>query len=1710
LNNMDMVDQTRQQSNPYSTGSGGPNFETRVQAAFTVLLLTGGPAPCLPFYPIIKIKLQGRYASFNTDDFIAFTEHPENGKGAKLLAQIKHEVGVTEGDSVFAEVIKSAWDDFNSETFDASTDAFALITGPLSATDINNVRPLLEWARQSETEEEFLTKVNTAYFSSDPKRKKLGVFKTHLKTANGGNDVTDKQLWEFLKVFHLVGYDLDIESGSTLSLLHSLLTQFSKEQPHLLWPRIVDAVQTANQNAGTVTLETLPLDVRAAFGSTTLSIWSEDVKKLKEHGAYILGGIKTKVSDIHIKRSDLLARLCDLTESSNFVFVSGERGAGKSSLIREFSEQLSEQAPVFCLRTEDLDEPHLDSVFSVMGLRGSLSSLEAVFALMPKKYLIIESFEKLLELERTTAFTDLLQFINKQQGWTVVATGREYAYQTIAINFLQPYGIKFETLKLEGFDDNQIRQLQENLPSFQKITGNPNLVSLLKTPFYADLAFRVLETGTEFTAQDGEREFREAVWRDVIAKEQERANGMPLKRRRAFIDVAVNRAKRMVYGVPVNDYDDEAIFKLEADHLLRRDLKHGLVSPAHDMLEDWAIEFYIEDAYQQHQDDTQAFLDAIGHEPAMNRAFRLWLNQKLKLGENVDDFVRSVLTNQEIQRYWQDETMAAILQGDNPSAFLESLKEQLFANDAELLKRFCFILRIACQTPISSNFLNSGNKQDTLLPIFLKPYGEGWKAVIHFLLANNARLPIGFLSHATGVLDDWSSVLHLHELPQVPAREAGLLALYLLDGIKDEYRKNTTKKKLLSVILKTSSACREEFTMLLETDVFVKKEGRRRSRPYYVDDFCEMAFSGLEGAFLCKHFPDLVIRLALFEWLNDEPIDDDEPWNRQRVDVADCFGLHEHRYEFYPPSGSRGPFEKLLWYHPRKGLDFILNLLNTCANKYAHSDLDAERQSSYIRLDYLSPLIERVEITLNDGSFTKQYYSGRLWAAYRSHSVAPALLECALMALENWLISYAESFDTETLEWLFDYTLRNSNSVMPTAVLISVATGFPQKLHKAALPLLRTPILYEFDSARRIKDSYQSNINDFATPYDRDPLSGVYAEERKQAATRAWRKEDLEFLLMRLQVQFPKFRDNALGVVDHLRTTAPNTESWRFRLHRLDSRGWEAVQGPKENTVMYQPKHMEADLVEVQQKTREDMLLINRFSAMFLWAKGTFSHEFLDHNYYQTWQEALAEAKLLLEKLQNGETRRSPSMDYGSIVTAAAVFLRDHADELSEGDRLWCSSLVAGSILTDTGGDDDVSTFDRDGTVAAASVLPVLFDFAASEAERLEVKKLVALALTHGNEQVRHGAANGVREHCWPRDAAFAQQCILGSLEFARFEKKHERTYRRIHSLEEDKKQKIMEQLNAQKDELRDQFSQCKLTEDLEEISLKTHSSSHILSPCLIIPDGSVDPLHVKVLLEMLQLFYSVEQEKTKKSSDRDEELEIHYKVGLDFTKRFAGYLFHIHGGGFQPFIELLKSGCEAAPSFMDSLLISLAVVAERASEKQVYWQLWKELSPTVQKIATDWHQQDFHEGGQDTKRNLIRGFLKANIDWQPIDFERQDIALGKESILEFVKNAGENIDVFEALARLMYYFPSIFFESAIHVLSTHQKKEGRTRLLSRPNTAFCLEQSIRRFLQIDHTGPLSRKMHESCLVLLNAIVETASSRAYFLREHLVRSRKIL
>ena len=325
-------------------------------------------------------------------------------------------------------VIHAAWRDFsNPNLFNPDIDHIALITGPLSAADIENVRPILEWSRHCHSAAEFFKKMETAKFSSEKKRDKLAVFKHHLEQVNENTPLDEDVFWRFLKCFHLLGYDFDTEAGSTQSLIQTLLGLGLNDQSntHDVWNELLTVDQNSNQNAGTISLATLPTTLVEKFKPLRFGI-STDIDKLKDHSARILTSVQNKVGLTHIERSDLFDQLMGLVETTDFMLINGARGLGKSALAKEFAEKMGQEYQVFCLRAEDLDESHLDKVFVSLGIKSTLKELSAHFAMIPKKVLILESLEKILELNQRGAFTDLLNFFKQGSGWTVIATGRDY------------------------------------------------------------------------------------------------------------------------------------------------------------------------------------------------------------------------------------------------------------------------------------------------------------------------------------------------------------------------------------------------------------------------------------------------------------------------------------------------------------------------------------------------------------------------------------------------------------------------------------------------------------------------------------------------------------------------------------------------------------------------------------------------------------------------------------------------------------------------------------------------------------------------------------------------------------------------------------------------------------------------------------------------------------------------------------------------------------------------------------------------------------------------------------------------------------------------------------------------------------------------------------------------------------------------------------
>jgi hypothetical protein len=165
------------------------------------------------------------------------------------------------------------------------------------------------------------------------------------------------------------------------------------------------------------------------------------------------------------------------------------------------------------------------------------------------------------------------------------------------------------------------------------------------------------------------------------------------------------------------------------------------------------------------------------------------------------------------------------------------------------------------------------------------------------------------------------------------------------------------------------------------------------------------------------------------------------------------------------------------------------------------------------------------------------------------------------------------------------------------------------------------------------------------------------------------------------------------------------------------------------------------------------------------------------------------------------------------------------------------------------------------------------------------------------NPTVRAQAADGVREYLWQTEPEFAQTSVLGAIEYARLEQ--ENLHHRRYALDEDDQQERREP-NPWKEDFLDRIVTGAVSiqvNDIEALGFESYSPSHLLTPCLMIPNGSTEPSHLALLMRMLTLFFDIEKSIHSHHSDPDRidsDIDIHHKLRLTFTERFAQYFIRL------------------------------------------------------------------------------------------------------------------------------------------------------------------------------------------------------------------------
>lgn len=1345
---------TSQISNPISTGNAGGTYETRVQAAHLLAMVLGIPLAGLPDHRVVSVTYQARVEGVETDDLVCMLESPYEGPRRRLI-QIKRTLEATAGNTPFRQSISRAWSDYtNPNAFQQTVDSISIVCDYQAGVSTREAKTIVDFARSSLTVEGFLRKIRTPRFSSDACRETYSEIKVAIAREVGhGVTSDDEQVFRFLQHLYFQNYELASESGEFLSALLGLIEQrkSAETSAHAIWSQIVQFCAELNQQAGSVSLSTWNSLAPPSLTSALSPRPSEATVLAALHGRTELmeGSIQDQLPNGSlIERSEIFADILDSVRATPLTVVVGDAGVGKSAMMKRASKILGADGFVLFFKAEDFDHTSLHAALASLGTGNPGDFLRFNLAMGQQNLIFIDGVEKVVEFSSREAFVQLLAVLRQNQSWRLCVTVRSHAVQPLCDGLFM--GLPYRFVKIPPLTDEELDLVVSQAPFLNPIT-NTALRSVLRIPFYLKLAIGQA-AGNAQTLPTSANQLKRVLWTNAVTKPLEARDGMPARRRNAFKAVCFERAQRVVQYVSPPD-DSAAVFALVRDQILLED-HNGMVAPAHDIFDDWALTEIIETAAQDCGQNWPILFEKLGLHPGVRRAFRRWVAEDVdNASSNSAAVLEASLADTTLPQQWRDDAVVGMLQSTGAPSLIARYEPVLVANQHAGLKRMVHLLRVACRAPSSGVVDVPGGSAlqqvVALRHIFTAPSGDAWLPTISLIHRHVSELRTSDAEWVAQLLNDSVSLLLHTEADPTSSHESAILALSLLRQQLEEgnwYYGRDITETLLDLLLTFAGGAPQDVQSFLDGVIarYQNEEGDRDAK-----EILGRCIDGYHSARLCQHLPNLVVKI--FNAIVYKTASDDHGWPRH-LDISEYFGVSSDlsNRDYFPASAFQGPFLFLLRCHPYIGARLVVDFCNRAAEAYSRSELGNE--------------VARISAPFREDG--ELIFSYRLWGLYRGMQVGPELLCSALMALEKFLLTAAQN-KTPGLDLLLEYILENGNSALTVSVLTSVITAYPIQVTEKLIGILRVPELFQADIARRAGEgSVQAGQNIVSGMSS--SAGKFHWDERQTSNKETHRQHDLEHVAFLLQ--FSEYRETILSILDgyygRLPQTAEQTEQdrrWRLALHRMDSRqtklGQETDQG-----VVLEPLPPPDDLQPMVNQGARQFAIANDAARVQLWALSHFSVGKVEHrSYVRDWREALRILRDFNQNCDADNFLRSANID----ALVAAALLQSYLEEIDD-ETQWVAETTLKAVCEHADSDDYgliVSKNLNDGARFSAYVLPRLLNVKGFREATLNA---LATVLTHAVYEMRECAAAGVNQHLWQISPVAAESCVASMLLLAK------------------------------------------------------------------------------------------------------------------------------------------------------------------------------------------------------------------------------------------------------------------------------------------------------------------------------------------------------
>jgi len=1368
-------------SNPFSTGGGGVTFEQLVGASYLVSLLVGDIPRGLDWGITKSVQFQHRWSGCLLDDVVITST--DGFRERKLALQVKHDLtfSCTVSNTTLASVIDDCWKTFNSSLgwqFNQDTDRIGIGLGVYQNRIDKHFQPLLEWARKSKDSSEFLRKVSLPTFSSQEKQEYLQIIRSLLSKSKG-NNVTDDEIWKFLRCFVVIHFDLEnAGSRDSIHCWNRLLDQIENRdegQAKLLFNTLTSIVAEYACSAGSIDISVLRAKIPNAIVLKDQSNFTSDLANLREHTDRELESIHDTIGGkVQLPRIELLDQLEISIKEKEVVVINGEPMVGKSVLLKLLANRLRSEGEIIALSVERLFGATLENFLHNIHIQNDFQKILSAVGSAPFRCILIDCLERATDEDKRRVLNDLIIEIRnynesilakggcQDNCWKIVFTCRRQEATDVLLHLETRKNLADSSLKIVevgSLSDEEVEEVITQLPKLKNLASQGHLKEILSRPLILDiLTLPDISLPPEAVPSIlTETWLLDWFWKEIVrlANRYRHGRGNPDKRERLLIQIATHLLSGDEFISISDDMDSEAVSGLVSDRILVGE--NNQLRFAHDVFEDWTLTKLL----LHHKNGIPRFLLQTDEPLRLAKAFRLYASRILEVEQLPSDWLNllSVLENESIlSPRWYQIALTAPLFSPLLKEILPQIQPYLFEKDGVLLSNLLKALRTICVQPSPTAYILFGDllqaEREKYLAYLTIPIWNQWVPIIQLVLENPDVIKGKVALEFSYIAEKWMTNTEKNQLFR---KEIANLSLKILsDGLLQSYKDEPKNRYIKSVLW--AADCLPKIV-----DEFVKQKALRdiENKNY---DFEELILE--EGWIpICKHLPKTAV--DILEAILCEKLEPDR------------FGSYYHLFmnlgigstKWNPPTYLKGPFLGLLRLHSDEGLDLIHRVTNHATQCWKmRAELEWDRKP-------IPQIVKRKSGTI------EIWGDEHVFQWYRYPSVAPDAITCALMALEYWMNEQLKN-GADPQE-LFEKVLKDTESVAVVGVCSSVALANEKICREAVIPILENPAFWLMDIHRLTQDmTAESSVNMLSTYFSLGNFKADY-KILLDLAKQPHRKLDIrsfvfpillsrsEDTCQRLQNAMRSFPDNPPFFYEDEKENdylvQERIETCKIWAAQAELENYETFETGIEGQIGIRFK-LPAELEEQQKnklKLIEERSNLYSFQgwSMNLLDKGEVGQSFTIESAMQYAQNLIRQDNPSYQPknfLEDSEQR-------ANVIAAFAAALVIYQWQWVEKNNYvsWCrEQLLIAAKRSEPPAEfhDEVSRFSMGYRRSAARALPVLL--LKYRKDRRIRKAIFALAL-HRNDEVRAYLFNGLKT-LWTTDQKTIWKCISMAIKSSR------------------------------------------------------------------------------------------------------------------------------------------------------------------------------------------------------------------------------------------------------------------------------------------------------------------------------------------------------